>query len=110
MRVVHAIIAGMLSLMLAGCFEGPQGPPGPQGPKGDPGKDGATGPAGSFRVVSDKCADDEIMISAFCASFTGGNAQMTPTIVGNNAAKCTGGTSNAQPPAGIQAVIVCAKR
>lgn len=100
----------MLSLMLAGCFEGPQGPPGPQGPKGDPGKDGATGPAGSFRVVSDKCADDEIMISAFCASFTGGNAQMTPTIVGNNAAKCTGGTSNAQPPAGIQAVIVCAKR
>src|ERR1700687_1722021 len=46
MRVATAIIAGMLSLTLAGCFEGPQGPPGPAGPPGAQGPAGPQGPPG----------------------------------------------------------------
>src|ERR1700687_1332084 len=52
MRVATAIIAAMLSLTLAGCFEGPQGaqgdqvPAGPQGPPGPQGAKGEQGPKG----------------------------------------------------------------
>ena len=49
MRTARIVIAALLSLTLAGCFEGPQGPQGPKGDKGDtgaPGKDGAPGVAG----------------------------------------------------------------
>jgi hypothetical protein len=45
---------------------GAAGPPGPAGPKGDP------GPAPPFRVVTGtdnvRCADNEIIVSLFCAS------------------------------------------
>lgn len=43
MRIVTVTAACLMSLALAGCFEGPQGP---QGPKGEPGAAGAAGPAG----------------------------------------------------------------
>jgi hypothetical protein len=46
MRVVHAVIAGMLSLTLAGCFEGPAGPQGPPGPQGAAGQQGPQGEKG----------------------------------------------------------------
>jgi hypothetical protein len=47
MRVAMAVIAGVLSLTLAGCFEGPQGPPGPAGPAGAQGPAGPPGPQGA---------------------------------------------------------------
>jgi Collagen triple helix repeat (20 copies) len=40
MRLANAILASMLPLALAGCFEGPQGPQGPPGPKGPAGPQG----------------------------------------------------------------------
>jgi Collagen triple helix repeat (20 copies) len=58
MRVVTVAVACVLSLTLAGCFEGPKGPPGakgeqgaagpagPQGERGPPGPKGEAGPAG----------------------------------------------------------------
>jgi hypothetical protein len=57
---------------------GPQGPVGSQGPQGDAGAQGPAGPSGQpgpappFRVVTGtdnaRCADDEILVSLFCAS------------------------------------------
>jgi hypothetical protein len=44
MRAVTIAIACFMSLMLAGCFEGPTGP---QGPKGEQGSKGAAGPQGA---------------------------------------------------------------
>jgi hypothetical protein len=78
MRVVNLLTAGLFSLALSGCFEGPQGPPGPkgaagpqgiagqkgdQGDKGEAGMAGAPGPQGPpgtpfLRVIAlglDKC-------------------------------------------------------
>jgi hypothetical protein len=51
MRVVTAIIAGALSLAMAGCFGGPKGPVGPAGPQGP---QGVAGPAGSKGDRGDK--------------------------------------------------------
>jgi Collagen triple helix repeat (20 copies) len=112
MRAVTAIIAGVFSLTLAGCFEGPagpQGPPGPPGPQGvagqgmkgdrgdkgiqgDPGIAGAPGPTGPpgsnvFRVISlglDKCN------AAGCTI----TCDDTEAIV---SAVCVGGPKSPQP-------------
>ncbi len=46
MRVSTAVIALAVSLLLAGCFEGPQGPAGQQGAAGPPGPAGQQGVAG----------------------------------------------------------------
>lgn len=46
MRVANVLMAGILSLALAGCFEGPQGPAGPPGPKGPAGPQGPPGEKG----------------------------------------------------------------
>ena len=65
MRIVTVIVAGVLSLALAGCFEGPQGPKGeagaagaagaagPAGAKGDPGLKGDAGPKGDAGAKGD---------------------------------------------------------
>ena len=111
MRVATAIIAGMLSLTLAGCFEGPQGQKGDKGDKGDPGVAGSTGPTGStgpagqtgiFRIVAERCADDEIMISAYCATVPQNTTKIQPTVLGDRGARCVGQN--------VHAVVVCAKR
>jgi hypothetical protein len=108
MRVATAIIAGMLSLTLAGCFEGPQGQKGDKGDKGDPGVAGSTGPTGPagqtgiFRIVAERCADDEIMISAYCATVPQNTAKIQPTVLGDRGARCVGQN--------VHAVVVCAKR
>lgn len=50
MRVAMIAVVCVLSVTLAGCFEGPQGPPGAkgeQGAAGPPGPNGAAGPAGA---------------------------------------------------------------
>ena len=108
MRVATAIIAGMLSLTLAGCFEGPQGQ---KGDKGDPGVAGSTGPTGPtgpagqtgiFRIVAERCADDEIMISAYCATVPQNTTKIQPTVLGDRGARCVGQN--------VHAVVVCAKR
>jgi hypothetical protein len=117
MRVEKAIIACMLSITLAGCFEGPQGPKGDKGDKGDPGVAGAQGAKGdkgdpgalatTLRVVANDCAENEIMVSAYCVAPTGYSVQMQPT--GDRGARCVtpGGVSN---PNGISAVVVCMRR
>ncbi len=55
MRLAMIALACVMSLTLAGCFEGPQGPPGAKGaagaagapgPKGEPGPAGPAGPQG----------------------------------------------------------------
>jgi hypothetical protein len=111
MRVATAIIAGMLSLTLAGCFEGPQGQKGDKGDKGDPGVAGSTGPTGPtgpagqtgiFRIVAERCADDEIMISAYCATVPQNTTKIQPTVLGDRGARCVGQN--------VHAVVVCAKR
>jgi Collagen triple helix repeat (20 copies) len=47
MRAAHVAIACLMSLMLAGCFEGSPGPQGPKGEQGAKGAAGAAGPAGA---------------------------------------------------------------
>ena len=99
MRIATAIIAVMLSLTLAGCFEGPQGQ---KGDKGDPGVAGSTGPAGTFRIVAERCADNEIMISAYCATVPQNTTKIQPTVLGDRGARCVGQN--------VHAVVVCANR
>jgi hypothetical protein len=117
MRVATAVIACMLSFTLAGCFEGPQGPQGAKGDTGDPGVAGAQGPKGdkgdpgaagtTLRMADNDCAENEIMVSAYCAAPTGNSVQMQPT--GNRGARCVtpGGVSN---PNGVSAVVFCMRR
>jgi hypothetical protein len=117
MRVATAIIAFVLSFTLAGCFEGPQGAQGSKGDKGGPGLAGAQGPKGdkgdpgppgtTLRVVANDCAENEIMVSAYCAERAGNSVQMQP--IGNRGARCVtpGGVSN---PNGTSAVVVCMMR
>lgn len=132
MRIATAIAVGILSLTLAGCFEGPQGP------KGDPGKDGAAGPAGpvgpagppgqaapsSVRMITQansqnnsvcemNCNAGEIIMSAVCnnhrppgpAGTVG--AEIIATYTAKDTAKCA--TSD---PAGMSdsCVALCAKQ
>lgn len=47
MRITGAILAGLLAVSLAGCFEGPKGDRGEQGTPGATGAAGERGPAGS---------------------------------------------------------------
>jgi hypothetical protein len=117
MRVATAIIACMLSFTLAGCFEEPRGPQGPKGDKGDSGVAGAQGPKGdkgnpgapgtTLRVVANDCAENEIMVSAYCVAPAGYSVQMQP--IGDRGARCVtpGGVSN---PNGMSAVVVCMRR
>lgn len=117
MHTAARIVACMLSLALAGCFEGPQGPQGHKGDKGDPGVAGAQGPKGdkgdrgepgvSLQLRANDCADNEIMVSAYCAARAGNSVQMQPA--GDRGARCVtpGGVSN---PGGISAVVFCMKR
>jgi hypothetical protein len=120
MRMATGIIACMLSFTLAGCFEGPQGPQGPQGPKGDKGDlgvAGALGPKGdkgdpgapgtTLRVGANDCAENEIMVSAYCVARAGNSVQMQP--IEDRGARCVtpGGVSN---PGGVSAVVFCMSR
>jgi hypothetical protein len=119
MRITTAIITCVLSFVLAGCFERPQGPQGPKGEKGDPGVAGTQGPKGdkgdkgdpgpgtTLRLSANDCAEDEIMVSAYCAASAGNSVQMQPT--GDRGARCVtpGGVSN---PGGISAVVFCMRR
>jgi len=124
MRAATAIIAAMLSVTLAGCFEGPPGPKGDKGDKGDKGEpgiagtlgqkgdSGAPGPKGEpgtpgtalLKAAGSDCADDEIMVSAYCAAAAGNSLQMSPTLIGERGARC------GDTPAGVHAVVFCIKR
>jgi hypothetical protein len=91
MRVSMAIVALVVAVSLAGCFEGPAGPagpageagtpgpqgdkgaPGPQGPAGPPGPVGATGlhilrqaACGAAKVCDLTCNPGEKLISVTC--------------------------------------------
>ncbi|NWG25384.1 MAG: hypothetical protein HXY30_13400 [Pseudorhodoplanes sp.] len=46
MRILSVMIAGVLALSVAGCFEGPKGDKGDKGDAGAPGPAGAVGAAG----------------------------------------------------------------
>jgi hypothetical protein len=111
MRITGAIIAGLLSLSLAGCFEGPPGPKGDAGaagPKGAAGPAGPAGPAGAagsagFRIVTEgggviTCNAGERLAALTCNGGTG-------TIAKNSAGQDSG-TCN---PANAGAVGICAK-
>jgi hypothetical protein len=82
-RLLFLVPIGTM-LMLAAC-QGPPGPPGKDGAPGAPGKDGQPGPAGKdgaagkdaepIRMVfansaPEKCAADEVMLSAYCGDFS----------------------------------------
>lgn len=47
MRLSKFVLAAVLALPLAGCFEGPSGPAGPKGEAGPAGLPGPAGPAGA---------------------------------------------------------------
>ena len=111
MRVAGAIMAGMLSLALAGCFEGPQGPPGPAGPTGPQGPSGNV----NLRVIlkgqdqcgangcSIRCDGIEVIVSAVCVSRN--NSPIQPTITQD----VSGQHSSASCPATSGMRVICAK-
>lgn len=48
------------------------------------------------------CTDDEIMISAYCATVPQNTTKIQPTVLGDRGARCVGQN--------VHAVVVCAKR
>jgi hypothetical protein len=105
MRAATLTLAGLLSLTLAGCFEGPPGPKGEQGAAGAPGAQGERGPAGAkgdagpagpagspaLRVLSSEtrisCNADETLLSAYCVNAKT-PLQQPPQITPPRTAQC----------------------
>jgi len=128
MRAATAVLAGVLSFTLAGCFEGSQGLQGPKGdtgPQGDPGPQGAAGPAGpqglqgiqgpagassQFRLVRSPCKsslscevtcrEDEVVIIAYC-----GTKRTVPNYLSEQTVSCGINPDTTAGPL----VVVCAK-
>jgi hypothetical protein len=103
MSVAKAAVIGLLSITLAGCFEGPQGPPGAKGDKGDQGTAGPAGPAGNsnFYVVKGTgniaCSQGGQVAAVTCQSGTG-----IITTGASSVGQCGGGSD-------VEGTVICAK-
>ncbi len=134
MRLALIAVACLMSVALAGCFEGPQGQPGAkgaQGAAGPPGPKGAAGPAGAqgapgpkgeagpagpagpqgpagksatLRVLGGQASNSCGAGETLIAAYCMGGGARGPQVTPPSSASCVG---NGNPAARV--VITCAK-